>query len=422
MKENLTQEHDLQQNCYRSAVEILKKSAIPEGFGASTDDPHYGGLWARDACYSIPGALLTGDPGLIEASKNTLRTLATTQGRYGQVIDAYWPSTEHRDWGEAGSTDTSSLFIVAAGEYVKTTHDVEFLKEIWPSLQKAFTWLTFQDANNFGLIDSPAASGWMDSTLVKRGKVLDNNILFYKAALSLVEMGETLGEPQAFDFVELRNKINTLFWPTGKEDYASLLGHVPMSRRAPRIFPHVTSVEAYEHAAREDREYYLSHVEYGTFADTCDVLANVLAIVYEVADTEKADKILGYLSSHNASDPYPIKCWIDPVQEGEDAWNMLSVTAEKFQDPRWKNPPNEYHNGAIWPFIGGIYIEALCKMGRYDQAEKELTKLAKANEQSNFNEWLHAKTGAAGGSASQTWSAARYITAYKAVEEGKRHV
>jgi glycogen debranching enzyme len=32
------------------------------------------------------------------------------------------------------------------------------------------------------------------------------------------------------------------------------------------------------------------------------------------------------------------------------------------------NLPEQYHNGGIWPFVGGFYVAALVKAGRLDEA------------------------------------------------------
>jgi hypothetical protein len=62
------------------------------------------------------------------------------------------------------------------------------------------------------------------------------------------------------------------------------------------------------------------------------------------------------------------------------------------------NLPGHYHNGGIWPFIGGMWVRFIHRLGLRDVACRELLKLAQANRLGKnhdweFNEWLHSRTG-----------------------------
>jgi glycogen debranching enzyme len=73
----------------------------------------------------------------------------------------------------------------------------------------------------------------------------------------------------------------------------------------------------------------------------------------------------------------------------------------------------QYHNGGIWPMVGGFWIAALVTAGRIEQARVELTKLARVCSLRNwaFTEWLHGKTFAPRGMAGQSWNAAAFLIA-----------
>jgi glycogen debranching enzyme len=91
-------------------------------------------------------------------------------------------------------------------------------------------------------------------------------------------------------------------------------------------------------------------------------------------------------------------------------------------DPDWRdyygllNVPNHYHNGGVWPFIGGFYVASLVQSGQYAEAAETLERLAQLNRSGEFNEWHHGATGAAMGVRDQAWSAAMYIYAYRCVQ------
>jgi glycogen debranching enzyme len=77
----------------------------------------------------------------------------------------------------------------------------------------------------------------------------------------------------------------------------------------------------------------------------------------------------------------------------------------------------QYHNGGIWPMVGGFWITALVATGRARQAKAELEKLARACALRDwaFTEWLHGKTLAPRGMPGQSWNAAAFLMAEHAV-------
>ena len=85
------------------------------------------------------------------------------------------------------------------------------------------------------------------------------------------------------------------------------------------------------------------------------------------------------------------------------------------------NLPEQYHNGGIWRFVGGFYVAALVKAGRLDEAQRQLEKLAEVDrlgvdEEWEFNEWCHGRTGQPMGYPRQAWSAGMYVFAYNCVK------
>jgi glycogen debranching enzyme len=97
-------------------------------------------------------------------------------------------------------------------------------------------------------------------------------------------------------------------------------------------------------------------------------------------------------------------------------------------DPDWRpryaqyNAPGEYHNGGVWPFVGGFYVAALVAAGRFRLAEEKLLALTalvqparEARVAYGFNEWFKAQDGKPRGQDWQTWSAAMFLYAAECV-------
>jgi glycogen debranching enzyme len=53
--------------------------------------------------------------------------------------------------------DTTPWYIVAMGDYVRTSGDVEFLKASWPSVKQAYAWCLSKDSDGDGLMDLKGA-------------------------------------------------------------------------------------------------------------------------------------------------------------------------------------------------------------------------------------------------------------------------
>jgi glycogen debranching enzyme len=379
------------------ARRVLRACAGPAGFVASPADDHYGAVWTRDAAFASLGSDLLGDDELLGATRRTLLTMAEHQSELGQVPNAYWPADDHWDWGEAGCTDASALFVVGACHHLRRTGDAALRDRLLPHLQRAHDWLRHQDANNVELIDSPLAGDWMDSTLARSGKVLYVNVLYFWATKLLAELRpELAGLAQ-----RLHRKVNLLFWPERDADYADLLGR--------GRFPHVASQAAWAAAARPDRWHYLSSVQFGRCVDACDTLANCLAVLSGIATGQRARRIMEGLVDGPAVAPFPARSWTEPRAPDPEA--------ERFQAERWRNPPFRYHNAAVWPFVGGYLVAALAHAGMAGEAARQLDRLARANElgEWGFHEWIDARTGAPGGARNQCWSAGAFALAASAV-------
>jgi glycogen debranching enzyme len=81
---------------------------------------------------------------------------------------------------------------------------------------------------------------------------------------------------------------------------------------------------------------------------------------------------------------------------------------------------HQYHNGGIWPFVGGYWVMALARVGLPSLAWSELARLARVNELDGwrFTEWFHGRTLAPMGMAGQSWNAATFLLARRALLGG----
>lgn len=395
---------------YLKAIEVLKKNSTQFGFKASAD--YYNSVWARDGAITLLGAMLVENSDLIKTSRKTLETLKLHQNPIGQIPNVFFIDIKKPKYY---ALDANSWWVVGVEKYFSKTKDQKFLAEFWPAVKKAMEWLRYQIKDVSGLIDSPEASDWMDSSVGRRGKVFYNNCLYWKAIDSANKLAEAVGERSfdpapypgggAKDLKELKKRINLLFWPQPEGKKLLYTWHTAFFEEA--IYPL--------------REHYTNYLSFEYSEDRCDVLANILAVLFEITDKEKQKKIASYFFKKEISSPYPVKVLNPPILYPNPTWNPK---VDLYREKEYQNLPFYFHNAGIWPFVGGFYILMLIKIGRREKAKKELEKLALANKLGKksaweFNEWLHGKTGKPMGACFQSWSAACYILAYQAVKQGK---
>jgi hypothetical protein len=162
-----------------------------------------------------------------------------------------------------------------------------------------------------------------------------------------------------------------------------------------------------------EAQYLLAEISPFGFSWRCDVYANLLAGLVGLLDEHKMAQLFHFLWGVGVNAPFPVKCLYPAVQSGANDWKDYFVT-------NLLNLPDHYHNGGIWPFIGGLWVRFLAKLGKMELAHQELDALAEACRlgiygEWEFNEWLHGQTGRPMGKAHQAWSAASYIAAYQAL-------
>ena len=417
----------------KRAVEILERCATERGFKASALQRGYPQVWARDSVITALGAALTGDA-FLDTFRVSLDTLTRHQSDLGMI-----PLNVHAETGEvstenAGAVDGNLWYIIGQYYYYRLTGDVAYLRSNWRAVQRAFLWLRYQDMNDCGLLEVPEAGNWMDLLAVRYNTLYDN-VLWYAALKAIGEMARALGlsasqrlsvavtddvdslplghyDPDAMA-KGVYERINLLMWIDRcwvAAHFAERLEKLKQMRLEWFMLYHNIGTIS-------SRPFYLPYVAFREFGDYCDTLGNLLAILCGIADEHRSDVILRYLYQVGVGRPYPSKAIHPVIYPGQLDWR-------EYYRSRNLNLPHQYHNGGIWPFIGGFHIAALVKKGWYREAENLLYDLARANrlgvyEEWEFNEWLHGETGNPMGYAYQAWSAGMYIYAYEALRSGK---
>lgn len=357
---------------YKKAVEVLQKCITQKGFRAAY--PGYNGIWARDSMITSLGASLIGNK-FKETIKQSLITLANAQSKKGQIPNAILLDNNQIDFK---SIDSTLWFIIGHHIFRQRFNDSFLFDQQKINISKAIIWITYQDMGEDGMIEQLPTSDWQDAFPHNYGHITNTQALYYKV-LNLVGAKEKAGK--------LKDVVNN-----DKSD-ALWNGHFYLAWR------------------------WKNHNRYKEQGEWFDSLGNLLAIVFDLADKNRADKILTHIKKRKIDMPYPVKAIFPPIKKGSKEWQ------DYFNDCDAKNPYH-YLNAGIWTFIGGFYVLALIKQKQFSEAEKQLEKLAEANmKQPYFSEWLNGKTGKPGVSGSgseegyQAWNAGMYILAYESLKK-----
>jgi glycogen debranching enzyme len=244
-----------------------------------------------------------------------------------------------------GTHDATPLFVWLAADYHRRTDDTEFIRSIWPNIERAIAWMDGPaDHDGDGFLDylrrTPiglAQQGWKDS----------NDSIFH-ADGTLVEGPTALCEIQGYAFAAKR----------GAADLADVLG---MPDRAVTL-----RAEAETLRQRFEDAFWLEDL--GTYAIAldgdnrpCRVRSSNPGhcLMTGIVSSERAVRVAESLMS-------------DASFSG---WGVRTLAAG---EPRYN--PMSYHNGSIWPHDNGMAALGLASYGFRDDAVRIMTGLLEASQ------------------------------------------
>ena len=381
-------------DCVERAKAVIKKNTSK--LGTSAGD-YYPDIWCRDALISSLGMSLSKE--LSGISKLNIDSVSSFQKATGQIPNKISSRGDMVCFGEGGCVDSSLWYPIAVLEYYKASKDEKFLYSHMYKIEKALYWAHCLDVNNDHMIETNEGSDWMD-VLLRSSRVLYDNVLLYGAMNSADRIREILGmEKKYHSYAEhLKANINLFFWPR-KDDMESVRKKFSFSGIDKDFETALTAGEM---------PYYLADVGFRRFDSRCDVLANTLAVLFDVAGKDQARSILSHFDSDKVFEPYPVRVLSPPVFDDD----MFRSWYFRKSDLPFLQHPGNYHNGGVWPFAGGFYVAMQKKLGKPSRDMEK--RLAEASELGNwrFSEWISA-SGEPSGSANQTWSAAMLIYAMR---------
>ncbi|MDB6156493.1 MAG: glycoside hydrolase [Gammaproteobacteria bacterium] len=382
----------LLQACHARSIELLKRNLTDGGILAATPGERaekrgYTAIFGRDAAVCAIGMAVSGDKQLEQAAVTGLHTLASHQAPNGQIAKFVDLHRQEADFWYLGCIDSTLWWLIALAILDRREQPRGLLRRYSKRIKLAIQWLLAQEHQRFFLLQQNEASDWAD-IMPRSGFVLYTNALWYFVKL-------LFGVDRAR---ESHENFNGLFHP-----FSARLAEY---RRARLLNEYVLK-------NGRDRDLYLSFVNFSFWGDEGDVFGNVLAVLMGLTDKRATRRTLDALTKAHVGDPYPVRAVTHPIRQHSSLWRPYM--ARHRQNHVW-----QYHNGGIWPMVGGFWVAALAADGRGEQAQRDLVGMARscAVRDWAFTEWLHGKTLAPRGMPGQSWNAAAFLMAEYAVAGG----
>jgi hypothetical protein len=372
---------------YSNAVSVLNLCATPHGMKASGAATGHHQIWARDSMITLLGARFVDDDQVQHALRAGLALLKSKQASDGAIpnnVDCATLRPNFRAYADAG------LWWIIGSSLLAPDPD---------TVDAILDWYACQDVDQSGLISMQESADWQD-LFCTRGKGLYLNCLYVLAL-------RAAGRHERAAFVS--DRINTYFWYRRDGDMLRHISHTfsTESRQLRDSLGRRRWLPVKHQLV--DEEHYLPYLGFRAAGEWFDTLGNLLAILAGVADETKTATILDLIERHGMEQA-PIRSLMPVVQPGDADWRdyygMLNL-------------PHCYHNGGVWPFIGGFYVSALVRAGRLSQAAAALERLRVLNRAGEFNEWHHGETLEPMGVKSQAWSAGMYLFARECVRRSE---
>jgi GH15 family glucan-1,4-alpha-glucosidase len=222
------------------------------------------------------------------------------------------------------SLDGNALLVIAALNYAQQ-YDLTFAQAHWQQLNQAVAWMERYANNVDGLLYQGAYTDWADS-VVRTGRVLYTNVLYWRGVQILAETAEKLHLPDT----------------KSRKDKAARLRHAIQ-----------------DHFWNDELGYFVTSEQFANLSSG----GNLLAIAWGLADPEQADTILDTMQCSQMAQPVPTQVTSYP-------YPTRFVGLEN----RLAGIPH-YHTSAAWLWLGAWHVIALVRRGRQEEARTLLDRM-----------------------------------------------
>ena len=253
--------------------------------------------------------------------KNNFKLLSKYQNDNGKIMHELTSSVSlmgKEKWAETpyyfAAADSNPLYIIALRRYLDASGDAAFIKKMWPSILKAFSWMISADYDGDGLIDNYAGHGWVEGGPLAENQHSVGHTTFYLASLYVKSLK---------DMSYMSKIVSDL------DSYNIAISLIGSAEGAMKLY-------------WNDKGYY-NHRRYpdGSYGTEITVAPSV-ALLFKLIDEKRAVENLYYMNDKSL---------------------VTSWGARFISDIEPNYDPDLYHSGNVWPLFTGWLSLANYKYG-----------------------------------------------------------
>lgn len=418
------------------ALDVIKENIVETKFGLLfTACPqkidNYFSLWTRDSMVTLLAVTDIEDQDIRQACWDSWRMIEKYQTKLGRLTayielnDPDHPKAIYGGWGKIETLDSQMWYVLGAEKLFKVTNNPELIsKQRLSSYVDAMHLLDYRtmssDPNQ--LVEWPVSAG-MDDQMHRRHHVTSLECLRIMALESLGRLMKSAGKDRIANkyFTQadnIKKVVNKYLWLT-KENVKYQMAHYSPQNGSGYYSAYYD--EMIEFINQFEPQYYQSYLAPFIISphhvSRFDSYGNLLAIISGVANKNRDQLILNYISENKVDQPFPLKIMDKAIKSGDEDYHKFLDTG--------RNKTDNYHNGAIWPHVSAMYVKTLIMDNQINQAKKATDQIINMclqpgdkNEYS-FSEYYESINGKPGNDANehQCWSAAGVIAAINYIKD-----
>jgi glycogen debranching enzyme len=315
-----------------------------------------------------------------ELSRNVLRFLAKRQGTKDNPWNYEQPGKIMHEMhtGELarlkevpfglfyGSVDSTVLFLVLAGEYIRWTGDLAFYRELKPNLEAAWAWIDrYGDIDGSGYVQyqahtpPKASSAALTVGLFNQGWKDSSTAVSYSDGTMVTDHPVSLAEVQG----DLYRALH--LWTGLYEAMPESEGMREEGRRIGARASHL-KVKFNQDFWMPEKNYYAMALD-GHHRQVDSITSNPAECLWaRLVDDEHAGPLINTLMSDRLFTTWGIRT----MANTERAYNPFS-----------------YHNGSIWPFENALIASGLKKYGYVGETQAVLDAMIDASLSFEYRRW-----------------------------------
>ncbi|MCZ4222396.1 hypothetical protein [Pedobacter rhodius] len=377
---------------YNLAIDLLHEASTPYGFVAAVQEyDNYKRVWTRDGVIISIAALLSGDKKLINTAKATLETLLSNQHENGFMPSNVSPADGSVSYGgTSGRADNPSWAVIGLSAYTILTADKSLWEKYQEQVTKCFAVLDAWEFNGKHLIYVPQSGDWADE-YIQHGYVLFEQLLrvwALKLAASLSGNKSWVNKAS-----QITTAIQSNYWKTEEQSnvYAPNLVH---------------------QLKDASEKFWLMGFNPARIYKYFDLQANAFSLLLGLGNGIQNDSVIDYIKEVYDEKKSILPSFYPTINEGDADMNELKNNYAY----AFRNQPNYFHNGGLWPVWNGWLVGALNMQGEITIATDLIADIHAANAKGSlFNECLHGSDKIPCGVPNCTWSAAGAVIAEQAM-------